>query len=427
MKLLVLLNGEEAGIAEQQSDGRLSFTYHNLWRQRSDAYPLSLSMPLARSQYPDSIVRPFLEGLLPDNAGVLDRWAREFHVSPRNPFALLAHMGKDCAGAVQLVAPERLRELQPGGSGAISWLSETEVAERLRDAVRRHGTGRLAEDRGRFSLAGAQPKTALAFDGARWGIPSGAVPTTHILKPPAQAGLDGFALNEHFCLKLARQLGLEAAESVIGEFDGERAIVLTRYDRLPAEIGRVVRLHQEDMCQALAAPSSAKYENEGGPGAPQIVDLLARESSDPGADIGTFIDALALNWAIAGTDAHAKNYSVLLLPDGVRLAPLYDLLSALPYPAQFPPRKRKLAMRIDREYEMWKIGRRHWEGLAVRCDLDAEPVVRRVREVLEALPEAAVETATDLRAEGIEHDILDRLKDGIVEHSGECARRLGER
>ncbi|MCH7934196.1 MAG: type II toxin-antitoxin system HipA family toxin [Gemmatimonadetes bacterium] len=423
-ELVVLLNGERVGVVRQHRGGNLTLTYDQTWRDRPDAYPLSLSMLLVRQDHPDAVVRPYLEGLLPDNTDVLDRWAREFQISPRNPFALLRYMGRDCAGAVQLIPPNELGSLVDEPS-AIEWLTETEVAERLRDLVEHHGTGRLAGDRGYFSLAGAQPKTAFVHDGERWGIPSGATPTTHILKPPAQRGLDGFDINEHFCLKLAKKLGLAAAESTVRNFDGEAAIVVARYDRRRLENGQLVRLHQEDTCQSLAVPPRIKYEADGGPGAPALVQLLIDEADDPDADVGAFFDALALNWVIAGTDAHAKNYSFLIGPGSVRLAPLYDLISVLPYPHWISYRRAKLAMRVDREYQVWKIRARHWRGLAERCGLDSDPVMDRVRELVTAIPAAVAQAAAEVREEGLDHEIVDRLEVLIGEHAEACVRVLG--
>jgi len=163
-----------------------------------------------------------------------------------------------------------------------------------------------------------------------------------------------------------------------------------------------------------------KYENEGGPGAPDVVELLLRESNDPGTDVGGFFDVLVLNWAIAGSDAHAKNYSLMLLPGAVRLAPFYDLLSVLPYELEIPYRRAKLAMRVDREYLIWKLRRRHWEGLAIRCGLDPGPVVERTIEVLEAVPGAARDAAGRLKGEGLSEEIIDRLEERITSRSDEC-------
>lgn len=423
-ELRAVIDGEPAGCLSQQADGALVFTYERSWQARDDSLPLSLSMPLARREHRDAVVRPFLEGLLPDNANTLERWARQFQVSTRNPFALLSYMGEDCAGAVQFVRPDRYDQVTSVGSGEVEWLTEDDIAERLRDLVERHGTGRLPGDRGQFSLAGAQPKMPLFFDGTRWGIPSGRLPTTHILKPPAQRDLDGFDVNEHLCLRLAKELGLAAVESWVQTFGEQATLVVARYDRMRRPDGRFARLHQEDSCQALGVSPHRKYQNEGGPGPEDIVDLLIRESNDPETDVAAFLDALALNWIIGGTDAHAKNYSLLLSAGSVRLAPLYDLISILPYPRRVPYREAKLAMRVDREYALWKIRRRHWAGLAARCDLDPEPVVERVAEVVAAVPDAIQRAASAVREEGLRHEVIERVETEVRAHSARCLEAL---
>jgi serine/threonine-protein kinase HipA len=424
-ELLAVMNGELLGVVTQRKNGQLHLTYERAWQDGQDSYPLSLSMSLGRREHGDSVVRPFMEGLLPDSNDVLERWARKFHVSARNPFALLAHMGEDCAGAVQFVRPDRFEDVSRPGDDEVEWLTEEDVAERLRDLLERRGTGRLAGDRGQFSLAGAQPKMALLRDGERWGVPSGRTPTTHILKPPAQQDLDGFDIDEHLCLKLARELGLTVAASSLRTFAGEQALVVERYDRRRrVPDGRLVRLHQEDACQALGVTPLRRYENEGGLGAPEIVALLLRESDDPAADVGAFVDALALNWVMGGTDAHAKNYSVLIAPGSVRLAPFYDLISILPYARRVHYRQARLAMRIDREYLLWKIRRRHWEGLAVRSGLDPAPLVDRVGELMATVPGAVSRAATEVRNEGVTHEIVDRVETAVRDHAEDCLRRL---
>lgn len=426
-ELRVLICGNVVGSVEQTEAGDLELTYEESWQDRSDSYPLSLSMPLSVQEHGDDVVRPFMEGLLPDNDAVLNNWARRFHVSPRNPFALLTHMGEDCAGAVQFVHPDRLEDITQQTENQVEWLAEEGVAERLKDLVEARGTGRLAGDTGQFSLAGAQPKMPLLFDGDRWGIPSGATPTTHILKPPAREDLDGFDINELFCLRLARGIGLMVPEATVQTFDGQEALVVRRYDREQDGEGRLVRVHQEDACQALAVSPIKKYESEGGPGPADIVSLILRESDRPEQDVGVLVDALALNWVIGGTDAHAKNYSFVLRPGSVHLAPLYDLISVLPYSRRIHYREAKLAMRIDREYHLWKIRRRHWEGLAIRCQLDPEPLLDRVAEVVAAIPEATERTASELRDKGIGHGIIDRLEDSITDHANKCSRVLSVR
>ncbi|MEP2544108.1 MAG: HipA N-terminal domain-containing protein, partial [Alphaproteobacteria bacterium] len=229
-ELVALMNGRRIGEVRSNQRGRLSFVYDEPWRQGKNAYPLSLSMPLAAAEHGHNVIEAFLWGLLPDNDRVLDRWARWFQVSARNAFALLSHVGEDCAGAVQFVPPARVDACTNAAPEPVTWLSEGEVADRLRALREDHAAWRAPRDTGQFSLAGAQPKTALLFDGGRWGIPSGRTPTTHILKPPT-GEFDGHAENEHFCLKLARRLGLPTASTRVTRFGNETAIVVERYDR----------------------------------------------------------------------------------------------------------------------------------------------------------------------------------------------------
>jgi serine/threonine-protein kinase HipA len=325
-ELIALLGGQVVGRVRRDARGRLTLVYDRSWQEAPDAYPLSLSMPLTAQEHGPVVVDAFLWGLLPDNEIVLQRWGQRFQVSPRSAFALLSHVGEDCAGAVQLVPPDRLEAVQSGGRGQVQWLDEHDIAERLRRLREDHAAWRLQRDVGQFSLAGAQPKTAFLLANGRWGIPSGRMPTTHILKPPT-GGFDGHAENEHVCLALARAVDLPAATSQVLRFEKEIAIAVERYDR--RRLGnRVMRVHQEDVCQALAILPTRKYQNEGGPGVSTVVELLRTHSSAREEDIRSFVDAVGFNWLIAGTDAHAKNYSLLIAGGPrVRLAPLYDLAS----------------------------------------------------------------------------------------------------
>jgi serine/threonine-protein kinase HipA len=348
--LVVLLNGARLGTIIEDR-GEYALTYDEEYLHGPAATPLSLSMPMSSPRHPDRVVRAFLWGLLPDNDQVIQRWARTYQVSPRNPFALLHYVGADCAGAALFVAPDDVDSVR-AGAGGIDWIDEAEIGERLR-ILRRDPTAWHLSTTGQFSLAGAQAKTALYLDAGtgQWGDPHGAVPTTHIVKP-AVTGFDDHDLNEHLCLQAARGLGLDAASSAVLGFAGERAIVVERYDRLRRADGAIVRLHQEDLCQALGLLPTSKYQNEGGPTPEQIFDLLRRHTvTSDGQAAWRFLDALAFNWVVAGTDAHAKNYSVLLSGAQVRLAPLYDVASALPYDDMYLP-KLKLAMRIGGEYAL---------------------------------------------------------------------------
>jgi serine/threonine-protein kinase HipA len=283
---------------------------------------------------------------------------------------------------------------------------------------------RRATDHGQFSLAGAQPKTALLQRDGRWGVPAGRTPTTHILKPPTTA-FDGHAENEHFCLALARRLGLPATRSELHRFDGEPAIVVTRFDRIEQR-GQLLRVHQEDLCQALAVPPVRKYQSDGGPGPLAIIEVLRTHSSAPSRDVDTFIDALAFNWLVAGTDAHAKNYALLSGRGGrVRLAPLYDLGSALPYPA-LRQDKLAMAMKIGNTYRLRDIRRRHWESLLRDARVDIEAALARIASMAEALPDHASDLGRHMRDDGLDHPLLKSLPILLADSAREKGRRLAQ-
>ena len=419
--LIVIADRRIMGEIQRDRRGRLTFVYHGRWRSMDAAYPLSLSMPLVVGEHEHARIEPWLWGLLPDNEAILARWGQRFHVSPRNAFALLGAVGEDCAGAVQLVRPERIDEILEDDSQHAEWLTEGGIAERLSALRKDHAAWRVARDTGQFSLAGAQPKTALLFDGQRWGVPYGLTPTTHILKPPIDA-FDGHPENEHLCLGLARALGLPTAGSEVLRFDDEAAIVVERYDRARTA-DTIRRLHQEDMCQVLGLPPTKKYQNEGGPGCAAISDAIRTHSGEPEEDTWTFVRAIMLNWIIGGTDAHAKNFSMLIGAQGrARLAPLYDVASTLPY--DFDPRKLKMATRIGGKYGLEDVFPRHWARFASELRLPSEQVLDMGKTMAEALPAALAETVDNARAAGLDHPIMPRMIDVLGARSGQCIRIL---
>ncbi len=422
-ELIVLLGGRRVGTVWEGERGALKMLYDPEWREDSNAYPLSLSLPLARREHGEPVVRAFLENLLPDSEPILRSWGRRFGVSSRNPFALLEHVGEDVAGAAQFIAPRALVERTTSPPPEVRWLTVADVAERLRLLRADRSAWRSADDPGYFSLAGAQAKTALLLEGDRWGVPHGRVATSHILKPPME-GLDGVVENEHTCLQLAKAVGLPAATSRVVRFEDELAIVVERYDRVYVD-GTLERIHQEDMCQALGIRPLDKYENQGGPGAVPIIHLLSQQSSEPHEDIETFVRTLAFNWAIGGPDAHGKNYSLLLgAGSEVRLAPLYDLISALPYPREFYPPKMKLAMRIGGEYRLGSIGLRQWQTLATAAELDPSQTVDTVRQVCEETGSRLSDVCVQVRASGLDHDVINRFETNVSEQLELRARAL---
>ncbi|MCP5024899.1 MAG: type II toxin-antitoxin system HipA family toxin [Actinomycetia bacterium] len=433
--LTVLLEGKPIGNVERLANGALRLHFDGDYRDDPTATLLSVSMPPAEEVYGDARLTPWLWGLLPDNADVLARWGRDFGVSVASPFPLLGtHVGHDCAGAVQFCAPDEVDDLV-GRQGAVTWLTEADIASRLR-TLRADSTSWLGPGfTGQFSLGGAQAKTALHHGpangaheaqggGGRWGAPTGSVPTTHILKP-AVAGFEAQNINEHLCLTAARELGLSAAKTRIETFADESAIVVERFDRTTRD-GALVRVHQEDLCQALSVSPARKYQSDGGPTPGQIAELIRSTIPGPDAeiDVWRFADALAFNWLIAGTDAHAKNYGLLLAGNQIRLGPLYDIASILPYDDS-EGYKLKLAMKVGDDYELSRTDRRSaWEHAADELKLDRDRLISRVLELAERTPAAFVQATNDDGVGELSTDLPDRLVALVSERSDRCAAAL---
>jgi serine/threonine-protein kinase HipA len=420
--LTVLLNDAAVGNLVRSPGGRLGFTYDASYQARRDVTPLSVSMPVQVQSHPDSVISPWVSNLLPDNEAVILRWARQFHASASSPFSLLATpIGQDCAGAVRFVKPGKA-EVRVARSGDVTWLTEADVAERLQD-LKADSTAWLGRSfAGQFSLAGAQAKTALLYRDGRWGVPRGAIATTHILKP-AVAGLDDHDLNEHLCLDAARRAGLIAVRSRVASFGTETAIVVDRYDRSEAD-GITFRVHQEDLCQAMGLPPTRKYQDEGGPAPAQIAELFRKVMSPKNADnaIDRFFDALVWNWLIGGTDAHAKNYSLLLADGQVRLAPLYDIASALPYGTH--ERKLRFAMKIGGDYEVFPT-RNLWGRAAAELRIDERKALARVRELTGTVANAFAKAAVDPDVAALHRELPSRLVQIITDRAARCARIAG--
>ena len=425
--LVVLLGGRRIGTVNRDDRLRLKLVYDAGYLDDPRATPLSVSMPLPVPEHGDDVVSPWLWGLLPDNADVLARWATRFGTSAASAFSLLAtQVGRDCAGAVQFCPPAEIDDLlvRPG---SVDWLTESDVAARLRELRSDTSTWLGRGFTGQFSLGGAQAKTALRFAEGRWGVPSGSTPTTHILKP-AIPGLDGHDLNEHLCLSAARRLGLPSARSEIVTFDDETALVVERYDRQWRD-GASRRVHQEDLCQAMSIHPARKYQAEGGPSALQIVQLFRTVMPRPQStdSISRFVDGLILNWLIGGTDAHGKNYSLLLAGPAVRLAPLYDIASALPYDDS-KGHDLRLAMKLGGEYRLLSTDRRRaWEKVAIELDLNVDRVIDRVLDLAARLPEALAAAAADPAVAALDSTLPARLVSAASARATRCARLVAHR
>lgn len=409
--LAALLDGQRAGTLSQDRNGRLHFVYDADYP--ADATPLSPRLTVAGGEYTHSEVAPFIAGLLPDNDQVLDRWGRLFGVSPRNAFAILAHVGADCAGAVQFVAADRADVLDVG---ALDPLPDADIAQMLRDLRTDPFTWQQPAGArgGHFSLAGAQTKFALHRTPDGWARPTGRVPTTHIFKP-AVPGIAHHDLNEHLCLQAARRLGLLAAASELARFDDERVFVVERYDRRTID-GDLRRLHQVDMCQALGVMPDLKYQRDGGPGPADIVSAI-RSVLAGEADVHRFVQALVFNWLIAGTDAHAKNYGLVLSGTSARLAPLYDLASALVMP-EWNRHKWELAMRVNKQGRFKYLTVSDWQKFAASAYVDFGVVESALAEYAPALVDAVSDAARPMDLDADERAFVGRFTDALADHIG---------
>ncbi len=418
--LAVILEGQIIGELKRLGNGALRLRYHDGYCNEEGTTPLSVSMPSTAQDHGDARITPWLWGLLPDNADVLARWARDFHVSLASPFSLLGtQVGHDCAGAVQFCHPSRAEELLARDS-EIDWVTEEEVARRLR-SLRVDSSSWLGPgSEGQFSLGGAQAKTALHRSEGVWGVPTGSTPTTHILKP-AVAGFAEQDLNEHLCLTAARAVGIRAATTEIAYFEDERVVVVERFDRSTVK-GDLVRVHQEDLCQALSQHPAKKYQADGGPSPTQIAELIRATvaGSNAPTDVWRFFDALVFNWLILGTDAHAKNYSFLLAANQVRLAPLYDIASFLPYDTS-QGHKIKLAMQVGSRYNLHQTDRRTaWEHTSDDLKLDRAQATERVVDLAERVPAAFAEAAETLFGSERFSDLPARLVDLVTRRCQHC-------
>ena len=384
--LNVFINNRLCGRLEKDPGGAIIFQYDQTWLDWPPAFPISLSLPLRPAPWRGEAVVAVFENLLPDNPPIRRQVAERTGADGVDAYSLLTQIGRDCVGAMQFLPDgQTVNALQPIQGVE---LSDDEIETMLANLARAP-LGIDFEGEFRISIAGAQEKTALLRHKGRWMRPIGTTPTTHILKPqigqiPTASGvidLSDSVANEHYCLKLMETFGLPVAKTEIACFGTRKVLVVERFDRLRRADDQLLRLPQEDFCQALSIPSGRKYQNQGGPGA---VDLLIKlqESDDPQADQAKVLKSQILFWLIGATDGHAKNFSLFLRPEGrFQLTPFYDVLTAQPaFDAKhIPHRSYKLAMAvgISPHYGILDIHGRHFVETAKAAGL-GPPLIRRV-------------------------------------------------
>jgi len=389
MRLSVALNGWLVGTLDRAPNGAVSFAYAPEWLEDEQrAIPVSFSLPLREDRYSGAEVSAYFDNLLPDNDQIRRKVAEKVGAAGTDAFNLLAKIGRDCVGALQFL-PDGA-EIPPPGPPQGMPLDDAEIADTIRNlAAAPLGIRPDGEREFRISIAGAQEKTAFLWNDG-WCLPQGATPTTHIFKPQLGELPNGLDMtrsveNEHFCLTLCRELGLDAAESEILDFEDTRILSIKRFDRIETEDGRLLRIPQEDFCQALSVPSTLKYNNEGGPGIEQCLSLL-KSSDYPEEDRLAFLKAQIVFWLIAAIDGHAKNFSIFLMRGGrFRVTPLYDVMSAQPdyFLGKMRRKDLKLAMAIgnNRHYIVNEIMPRHFFQSAEAAGVQTEQAMALLHEL----------------------------------------------
>ena len=342
------MNGVEVGVLEKTRGGGMAFSYDRDWLDNPTRRPISLSMPLSTSTYSGHEVYNYFDNLLPDNQVIRERVLAKLMIPVDHPFDILAAIGHDCVGALQLL-PDRT-EYHPRIEA--SYLSEHDVANQLRH-YRESPLGMNEGVDFRISLAGVQEKTALLYKGGEWLIPHGATPTTHIIKLPVgviqnasgHIDLTSSCDNEWTCLEIIRHFGIATTQAKVENFEDQRVLVVERFDRRwTANQDWVLRLPQEDFCQAMNLPSSKKYQADRGPDMADCLQLL-QDSANNYEDRVNFFKTQILFLLLSAPDGHAKNFSLHLQPgDNFSLTPVYDVLSIYPIMNKQLKHRAKLAM-----------------------------------------------------------------------------------
>jgi serine/threonine-protein kinase HipA len=400
MSLGVYWDTQEVGLLERVDERSREYAF----RYTRESRAISLSLPLGREEFSPAESRPFFEALLPEGA-VREQIASQLKLAASDSFGLLAELGRDCAGALQIVDTKRMSD-QP----SVGWLDEREL-DALIEELPRHPLGMRGEDEHlRLSLAGVQNKAVLVRDEqGRFGKPLDGMPSSHILKPELPDGAyPGLATNEYFCMRLAARCGLSTAGVELITAAGRPCLVVERFDREQLTWPHR-RVHQEDLCQALGLTPDFKYQKEGWqlPSYRALADLLDEHGPWPGLDRLAGAQATVFHYLIGNADAHAKNISLIHTRDGVRLAPLYDVVST----AAYPDLSTELALSIGDELNPDAIAQIHWSDLASDFNLNVGGFERVRRELLDRV---AVE-APRLRDEARANDWYDSTIDGILE------------
>lgn len=415
----VYLNNHPVGRLLKDPGGAVEFRYDEGWLNRERAIPVSLSLPLREDAYRGEPVAALFENLLPDSESLRRRVAEKVGARGTDAYSLLEAIGRDCVGALQFMADGS--EPETDSTAIEGEIAGDERIESLLCNLEQAPLGLNREDDFRISVAGAQEKTALLRHDGKWWMPRGTTPTTHILKTqigrlPGGIDLSNSVENGFYCLKLLEAFGLPVASADIRVFGETKALVIERFDRRWTKDGRLLRLPQEDCCQALSVPPTRKYQADGGPGLADILNLL-KGSDRPAEDQKLVLKAHILFWLIGATDGHAKNFSLFLGPGGsYSLTPFYDVLTAQPSldAGQIGRRQMKLAMSVGAKnhYRIDAILGRHFVQSVKAAGLPGGIAREAISEVMDTAEDAIGMVEATLPA-GFPKEIHDSVKAAV--------------
>lgn len=417
--LRVYLNNRRVGTLSREASGAISFTYHEDWLDWEHALPVSLSLPLRETSYRGEPVAAVFENLLPDSDKLRRLVAEKVGARGTDAYSMLTKIGHDCVGALQFIAGD---DDAPDATGTLEGEPVDEATiEKILKGLSQAPLGLTSDDAFRISVAGAQEKTALLWHDGQWIKPHGTTPTTHLIKTqigelPGGIDLSDSVENEYYCLKLTEAFGLPVNTATIETFGDTKALAIERFDRRWTKDGRLLRLPQEDCCQALSVPPTLKYQNEGGPSMVDVLDLL-KGSDTPMEDQEVFLKAQLVFWLIGATDGHAKNFSVFLSPGGsYRMTPLYDILTAQPAlkARQIERKQMKMAMSVgkSRHYRFDQIHGRHFVQTAMRAGLSKKRAISIIEDIEAKAPEALEMASNDL-PKGFPTAVVDIVSDAV--------------
>ena len=423
--LSVLLNNRRVGHLQKASTGAIAFDYDQSWLDWENAIPVSLSMPLRESAYRGEQVTAVFENLLPDSLPLRRRIAEKVGAAGTDAYSMLAAIGRDCVGALQFLADGEDGNARDDIRGEPVSLEEIEV---ILKGLAQAPLGLTKDDDFRISVAGAQEKTALLYNDDRWLKPFGTTPTTHLFKPSIGRLPNGIDLthsveNEFYCLALAREFGLSVNNAEIQTFGATKALIVERFDRRWTRDGRLLRVPQEDFCQALSIPPTRKYQSDGGPNLVEILTLL--EGGDtPLEDQAKVFKAQIFFWLIGATDGHAKNFSVYLGSGGsYHLTPFYDILTAQPSldAHQVNRNQMRLAMSVgsNRHYRLHEILGRHFVQTGAAAKLPDSLVKDSLQQILDGA-DGALRRVEQLLPKDFPIEIYDCVSTAV----GERIKRL---